>query len=152
RGDPAQFAKVKPRSLIGWGHDLCEALADPRKLEAEDRRAIQVIVLACGDFALGRWLNGHLHTEQPGEDLYGTVWSALLEQPRTAEVVLAWTGHSVACWDTDAGLTSAGRFLISLSDVDLGTVVLNSGSYEEANPESRLDLIEFLFKHSPQRV
>ena len=152
RGDPAAWAKTKPRSLIGWGHDLCAALPDPRQLEAEDRRAIQVIVLACGDFALGRWLNGHLETEPPGEDLYGFVWAALREQPRTAALVLPWTGHSVTCWETDAGLTSAGRFLLALPDADLATVVKHSGSYEEANPGSRLELLEFLFKHCPDRV
>ena len=125
---------------------LAGALAPLPEWTDEDRRLLHVLLASNMLASLGDWLNAALRQEQPTDDVVAAVLAELETcQVTTEDVVPLFT--RVAVFAREGEPTSAGRYVLGLSDPDLRLAV-QKGFYACVN----LFMVEFLFDFAPDRL
>jgi uncharacterized protein DUF4132/HEAT repeat protein len=148
-GDGKTLAQFKPAKQTGWswnGYVLAEALGQPPNWTEEDRRLLHVLHAVGLLESLGTWLNDRLKQEKPGDDVLAPV-RAELESLKVSTKDIVTLLARVQTFTRDDKPTSAGRFLLTLSDADLLHAVKQT-YYDNAN----LDLIGFILDFAPERI
>ncbi|HEV3119536.1 MAG TPA: DUF4132 domain-containing protein [Gemmataceae bacterium] len=149
-GDAKVLERIKPASKKSWwweGNTIADALSPPGALSEEDVRALQVLTRLGFLQDIGRWLNGFLAGEKREEDLHGTVRKQLSAHGAKESDFIGLTA-TVENLVRDGQPTSAGRYLLSLSDRDLQRAVKESGHDDYLN----LHLVELILDFAPDRV
>jgi hypothetical protein len=128
-------------------HALQGALPPPTALEDEDRRALHVLVRIGYLEALGVWLDRALGKEKPDEDYHALLRAELeaIKVPRAQ--ILHLTGRNLHTFARAGKPTSAGRYLLALSDSNLKQAVETP-----QNQYYNLPLIDFLLEFAPGRI
>jgi hypothetical protein len=144
-GDEAALAQVKAAGT-NWhgGHVLSQALAHPSELTEEDRRAIQILYVAKQWAYLGSWLNGALNKEGPDEDCHAVLRAQLSDVPARTVAEMTVESFTLA---HDGRPTSAGRYLLGLSDKELTHLAKKYAAHQCV-----VRFVELLVDHGAQRL
>jgi hypothetical protein len=146
-GDAKALAKVQPKDTHVVQHRLAEALPSPSSLDEMDVRALHVILKCGGERPLSEWLERHLKKESPTQDHHAAVRAALERGNVSGEAVLDFTANYLETFARAGQPTSAGRYVLSLSDSDLRKLA-------EPPKQKRLNLslIDFLLTFAIDRL
>jgi hypothetical protein len=148
-GDHAALAQVKPFGQQGsfWGRTLAEGIGHPPNWNDSDRRALHVLGAAHLFDAVGDWFNDALATEKADEDFHALLRSELAVVQVPPDSVLALTARRVPTLARSGRPTSAGRFLLALTNDELSQAISAT-----AHHASSLRLLEFMLDHAADRV
>ncbi len=148
-GDRKLLDHIPPVKSGTWswdGHTLSGALARVSEWTDDDRRLIHVMFARNLLGSLGTWLNTCLRQEKPTDDVLAVVRAELASCQATAKDMNALF-PGVTLFARDSKPTSAGRYVLALSDPDLEHAV-TKGHFECLN----LSMIEFLLEFAPDRI
>lgn len=148
-GDRAVLRQIKPsKSGIAAWWALADVIAPPNTLLEIDRRALHVLATLGAWESIGRWLNKHLAYEKSDEDYVGTLifnlTNAGFDSLARARTLVPWVDNLAK----NRTPTSAGRYLLSLSDNGLRQLAREAadGWY------SCHAMLEFMLEFAPKRV
>ncbi len=149
-GDRKCLSQIPPVWTGMWsswdGKRLAEALAPVAAWTDEDRRVLHVLFARKSLESLGGWLNDELRREKPTDDVLAAVRTELESCAATTKDVNKLLA-GVDAFARAAKPTSAGRYLLGLTDPDLQHAV-QQGFYNSIN----LDMIGFLLEFAPERM
>src|SRR5207253_4494165 len=149
-GDAKVLERIKPASKKSWwweGDTIADALSPPSAVTEEDVRALQVLTRLGFLQDIGRWINGFLAAEKREEDLHAVVRKQLSARGAKESDFIGLTA-TVENLVREGQPTSAGRYLLSLSDRDLQRAVKESGHDDYLN----LHLVELILDFAADRV
>lgn len=118
-GDASILAKLSKMVREYGCYDLAGRMPSPDRLDEIDVRALRCLSVTDARAEIGDWLNTHLAKEKPDQDFVNMVAAETRSHGiTTADIVaLPWIRY-----ESESGLTSAGRCFVSLPDKDLKTV------------------------------
>lgn len=147
--DPAALTTIPRNRSTGWSHEgyvLADALTPMSQWTDQDRRLVHAMAAAGMLASLGSWLEDQLKQEKAGGDPVGDLAREIASANFPAEDTITMF-TTVRTFVRSGTPTSAGRFLLALSDAELKqAATLRFQNYYN------LQLLQFLFEHTPDRV
>jgi hypothetical protein len=153
-GDPAALGRIRSGgpSWGPWARYLTGFMADPASMGEEDRRALHAMA-ALETFAqIGDWLSKALGRAKGDEDLHAIVREELAKVKVPASAVSVMTTAFVENLAVGGRPTSAGRYLLALSDRDLKAAVKEAESGRSYGQWCYPRLAGFLLETAPERL
>ena len=144
--EDAALAFIKPEGRWNFGdHSLTDALRPPLEWQEEDARLVRALVQWGSLEALSQWLDMHLKAEKAGQSFHEAFCREL--EGFSRQDVATFTLQRLSNLLVDGRATSAGQFVLGLSDPDLSRVV-KQGELAQAGGK----LLELLLKSARGRV
>ena len=114
-GDVKALKGIKKVNQKYWLSSMTSAINAPDRFDKMDVRAIEVLIAGGCIEGLADWLNNHLRSEGYASDYCGVLRGLMLERGVKEEHFLKAVAAKVFHYDNEEQLTSAGRYLLSLS-------------------------------------
>ena len=103
-----------PAADTTWSDPLVATLAKEAPADEPSRRVLRVLVAGRARRGLGEWISSAISREAPGEDLFTPLAQAVRDAGALFDFVARLTAEFVSPLDTEAGPSSAGRWLLGM--------------------------------------
>ncbi|MBL8112910.1 MAG: hypothetical protein JNK60_08505, partial [Acidobacteria bacterium] len=113
-----------------WSDPLVAALPPELPSDETSRRVLRVLVAGGSRRGLGEWLSSALTREAPGEDRFTPLAQAIRDAGALFELVARLTAEFVTPLDTEAGPSSAGRWLLAMEPAPLAQALRETVYHE----------------------
>lgn len=120
-GDDKALSHIKPTNKEYGFFGLLSGLRSPDEWQEEDRRLVRAMAALRADQTLGYWIDGCLQNEKQDQRFYEIFSRELHGFSR--DDIAAFAVQRLSCLTVDGHPSSAGHFILGLSDADLRRAV-----------------------------
>lgn len=146
-GEPSLLNSLQPiERHLSWTVDrVMDAIADPCAPTVEERRVLEVFTRLGWHWVVAHWLKRALASKPPVDEEFHAQWRAMYDPDNLpAEVAKATLDVCGDDLDREGRPSSAGRFVLSLSDAEIEKVI--------GSTLGREALASFLLTYAPDRA
>ncbi|WP_165224176.1 DUF4132 domain-containing protein [Aquisphaera insulae] len=144
-------AIIGDNGLTLWLYHFVEAIDVPRRLGAEDRRAVELLLRLNAFPLAGSWLNRVLLEERPDEDFHTLVREIAESIGISSDVIDVMTVANVPHLLRGTEPNSAGRYVLDLDEARL-TSALESAFTARGSYVHLVGLFRLLLGHGSERL